>query len=89
MLSLACCFPVPPPLPPLRQYNDTAGVAASAVVATTEPVGGPGFTLQAGTTVRVAAGYSSGSGGLLHPLGAPHRRRCTESRAGQGVSKSA
>jgi hypothetical protein len=38
------------PLPGL--YNDTAGVAASAVVATAEPIGGPNFTLQAGTSAK-------------------------------------
>lgn len=44
------------PLSTCPQYNDTAGVAASAVVATTEPVGGPQFTLQAGTSVRASVG---------------------------------
>ena len=43
------------------QYNDTAGVAASAVVATTEPIGGPNFTLQAGTAVSLGQGPALGS----------------------------
>jgi len=59
-----CPLRITPPY--VLQYNDTAGVAASAVVATTEPVGGPNFTLQAGTSVRGGKGPLKGSGRLLH-----------------------